>query len=46
MTHRLRKILFIEFEGEEGIDAGALKAEFFESVMKSLNEELFEGDCF
>lgn len=40
------KNLCIEFEGEEGIDAGALKAEFLGTVMKSLNEELFEGDCF
>ena len=41
---RLRRSLHIEFEGEEGIDAGALKAEFFSTVLKSLNEELFEGD--
>ena len=39
----LRKRLFIVFEGEEGIDAGALKAEFFDGVVKAINDELFEG---
>ena len=41
---RLCRSLHIEFEREEGIDAGVLKAEFFSTVLKSLNEELFEGD--
>ena len=33
----LKKNLIIEFAGEEGIDAGALRCEFFEQLMKSIN---------
>ena len=41
---RLSYDLHIEFQGEEGIDAGALKCEFFECLMKEVNERLFEGE--
>lgn len=40
---RLKKNLMVRFAGEEGIDGGALRNEFFEVVMKHLNEEFFEG---
>ena len=43
IPERLLRNLVVEFEGEEGIDAGALKGDFFEEVV---NEELFEGDEF
>ena len=32
--------------GEEGVDAGALQNDFFESVLKHLNDKLFEGTEF
>lgn len=41
---RLRHELPIEFIGEEGIDAGALRCEFFEQVLKELDQKLFEGN--
>ena len=41
---RLRHELCIEFIGEEGIDAGALRCEFFEQVLKELDQKLFEGN--
>ena len=41
---RLKHELRIEFRGEEGIDAGALRREFFESLLKELNNRLFEGE--
>ncbi len=31
------------FSGEDGIDGGALRNEFFVSALRSLNEEFFEG---
>ena len=40
---QLRKELRIEFEGEEGVDAGALRNEFFEVLLREMNELLFEG---
>lgn len=40
---RLKKNLMIHFTGESGIDAGALKNEFFTRVLHDINEELFEG---
>ena len=40
----LAKTLFVDFEGEEGIDAGALQLEFFEQVVKEVRQRLFEGD--
>lgn len=39
----LRKNFSVSFGGEEGIDGGALRNEFFVSVMRHLNEEFFEG---
>ena len=32
--NRLREELNIEFQGEEGIDAGALRCEFFQSLQR------------
>ena len=40
---QLRRELRIEFEGEEGVDAGALRNEFFEILLREMNELLFEG---
>lgn len=42
---RLHYELRIEFQDEEGIDAGALRCEFFESLMKEMNDRLFEGQA-
>ena len=39
----LRKPLMIEFSGEEGTDAGALLFEFFQAVLRKVDEECFEG---
>jgi len=36
----LRKQLFVEFEGEQGIDEGGVSKEFFQLVI----EELFNPD--
>ena len=41
--HKLRKDINIEFDGEEGSDAGALKITFLEMMIRELNNELFEG---
>ena len=40
---QLRRGIRIEFEGEEGIDAGALPNEFFELLLQQMNDQLFEG---
>lgn len=40
---RLHKSLSIEFTGEDGVDGGALKNDFFELLMAEINERLFEG---
>ena len=40
----LRKNLTIDFVGEEGVDAGALKAEFFDILIKEMDRRLFEGN--
>lgn len=40
---RLRENLCIEFRGEPGIDAGALKNDFFLAYFKTIQTELFEG---
>ena len=42
--NQLRRELRIEFE-EEGIDAGALRNEFYEILLRELNDKLFEGHC-
>lgn len=39
----LKKDLCIQFSGEEGTDAGALKFEFFEKVLQCVNDDWFEG---
>ena len=45
-TDRLKKNLFVEFigSGEQGIDCGALKLEFFNLCMEEARLRLFEGD--
>ena len=40
---QLRREFRIEFEGEEGADAGALRNEFVEILLREMNELLFEG---
>ena len=39
----LSKNLIIRFSGEEGVDAGALRNEFFEKVLQVINDNYFEG---
>ncbi len=39
---RLQKNLVVEFIGEEGIDAGALKYDFLEAVIRNVTSEMFE----
>ena len=41
---RLLYLLRIEFEGEEGVDASALKLEVFECLLQEMDEQLFEGE--
>jgi len=41
---RLQYKCWIGFEGEEGIDTGALRAEFFQNLMKLVNDNWFEGN--
>ena len=36
----------VEFHEEEGIDAEALRCEFFQSILKHMDEAMFEGDEF
>ena len=42
----LKRPLSVSFDGsnESGIDAGALKQEFFEILFRIINEDLFEGN--
>ncbi len=40
---KLWKDLTINFKGEEGLDAGAIKTEFFEMLLREINFRLFEG---
>ena len=42
---RLKGTLCIEFNGEEGIDAGAIKYDFFIEYLRSIKQELFEGQA-
>ncbi len=42
-SDKLRKNLNISFNGEDGLDAGAIKAEFFEILLKEIQQRLFEG---
>ena len=41
--NKLHKDINVEFVGEEGSDAGALKITFFEMMIRDVNNELFEG---
>ena len=43
---RLSQEFIVEFVGEEGIDAGALRNDFFEHLLKEIDERLFEGNTF
>lgn len=43
---RLQYEFRVEFDGEEGIDAGALRAEFFQHLLKLVNHNWFEGNSF
>ena len=43
---RLRGRVCIEYVDEEGIDAGAIRGDFFEKVITELNQKLFEGNEF
>ena len=38
--------LVVEFVGEEGVDAGAIRGDFFEQLMVEIDNQLFEGDHF
>ena len=40
---QLRREVRIEFEREEGVDAGALRNEFYALLMRELDDKLFEG---
>ena len=39
----LNKSLIIEFSGEDGVDAGALRNDFFEEVLRQADGKFFEG---
>lgn len=39
----LLKDLIIVFKGEEGLDAGAMKVEYFELLLTEIHQRLFEG---
>ena len=40
---RLRKKLVVTFDGEDGVDAGALSAEFFQLALDQVKKRLFQG---
>ena len=40
---RLKKNLIIEFDGDQGLDGGALKKEFFSLLFKDVDWRMFEG---
>ncbi len=40
---RLKKKLVVSFEGEEGVDAGAISAEFFRIALEQSKKRLFQG---
>ena len=40
---RVKANLVVEFSGEEGIDAGAVRNEFFTQLMQGINYNMFEG---
>jgi hypothetical protein len=39
---KLHRNLVITFENEEGVDAGAIKAEFFNSLIEEMDRRFFE----
>ena len=41
--HRLKKKLVVTFDGEDGVDAGALSAEFFQLALDQVKKRLFQG---
>ena len=43
---RLRGRLCVEYVDEDGVDAGALRGDFFEKLLTELDEKLFEGNKF
>ncbi len=42
-SSRLKHQLHVEFMGEEGVDAGALRLEFFKCLLKEVDARLFQG---
>lgn len=40
---QLRREVRIEFKGEEGVDAGGVRNEFYAMLIRELDEKLFEG---
>ncbi len=40
---KLRRNLVITFENEEGVNAGGIKAEFFNSLIEEMDKRFFEG---
>ncbi len=36
----------MEFENEDGVDAGAIRGDFFESLIKIVDAQFFEGNEF
>ena len=43
---RLRGRVCVEYVDDDGVDAGALRGDFFEKVITELNQKLFEGNQF
>ena len=43
-SRKLRYTLIIEFNGEEGVDGGVLRHEFFDCLLSEVNSRLFEGN--
>ena len=43
---KMKSKLNVEFEGEDGIDAGAIKGTFFELALSEGDQILFEGDIY
>ena len=43
---KLGKNLVVDFVGEEGVDCGAIRSEFFTALLKEMNRRLFEGQTF
>lgn len=40
---KLKRNLSISFDGEDGLDAGPIKAEFFSCLLQEMDKRLFEG---